>query len=136
MIQSRYPELDYQVVREFVQTMPAFEVSKEAHIVKRLNDAYQKVRPGQEQPTGALNPQCLYGSDAGHLFTRLGMEGVVCGPGGKYNTMPDERVEVRHIPLGRSVTLRRPFSDCRLHRLHSYLHASDRRRLRMRWSAA
>ena len=22
------------------------------------------------------------------------MEGVVCGPGGKYNTMPDERVEI------------------------------------------
>ena len=24
----------------------------------------------------------------------LGMEGIVCGPGGKYNTMPDERVEI------------------------------------------
>ncbi len=23
-----------------------------------------------------------------------GLEGVVCGPGGKYNTMPDERVEI------------------------------------------
>jgi acetylornithine deacetylase len=22
------------------------------------------------------------------------MEGVVCGPGGRYNTMPDERVEI------------------------------------------
>ena len=22
------------------------------------------------------------------------MEGVVCGPGGRYNTMPDERVDV------------------------------------------
>ena len=24
----------------------------------------------------------------------LGMEGVVCGPGGRYNTMPDERVDI------------------------------------------
>lgn len=23
------------------------------------------------------------------------MEGVVCGPGGRYNTMPDERVDIR-----------------------------------------
>ena len=23
------------------------------------------------------------------------MEGIVCGPGGRYNTMPDERVEIR-----------------------------------------
>lgn len=22
------------------------------------------------------------------------MEGVVCGPGGRYNTMPDERVDI------------------------------------------
>jgi acetylornithine deacetylase len=22
------------------------------------------------------------------------MEGIVCGPGGRYNTMPDERVDV------------------------------------------
>jgi acetylornithine deacetylase len=23
-----------------------------------------------------------------------GMEGIVCGPGGRYNTMPDERVDI------------------------------------------
>ena len=23
------------------------------------------------------------------------MEGIVCGPGGRYNTMPDERVGIR-----------------------------------------
>jgi len=74
--------------------MPYFEVPKDAFIVKRLNSAYSKVRPGSEQPTGALKPQCFYGSDAGHLYGILGMQGVVCGPGGKYNTMPDERVEV------------------------------------------
>lgn len=75
-------------------TMPAFQVEKDTYIVKRLNDAYEAVRPGVTQPTGALAPQCFYGSDAGHLYKTLGMQGVVCGPGGKYNTMPDERVEV------------------------------------------
>jgi acetylornithine deacetylase len=75
-------------------TMPAFQVEKDAYIVKRLNEAYEAVRPGVTQPTGALAPQCFYGSDAGHLYKTLGMQGVVCGPGGKYNTMPDERVEV------------------------------------------
>ena len=29
------------------------------------------------------------------------MEGIVCGPGGKYNTMPDERVE---LPQFRAAT--------------------------------
>ncbi|GFZ49535.1 hypothetical protein JCM24511_07655 [Saitozyma sp. JCM 24511] len=91
---SRYPELQYAVHFENAVTMPAFQVEKDAYIVKRLNDAYEAVRPGVTQPTGALAPQCFYGSDAGHLYKTLGMQGVVCGPGGKYNTMPDERVEV------------------------------------------
>lgn len=30
----------------------------------------------------------------GHFYKELGMEGVVCGPGGRYNTMPDERVDI------------------------------------------
>ena len=81
--------------------MPSFHVAKDAYIVQRLNEAYEQVRPGQKQPTGALAPQCFYGSDAGHLYTTLGLEGIVCGPGGKYNTMPDERVEVsRYSCLG------------------------------------
>jgi acetylornithine deacetylase len=35
-----------------------------------------------------------YGTDAGHFYAKLGMEGIVCGPGGRYNTMPDERVDI------------------------------------------
>jgi acetylornithine deacetylase len=49
---------------------------------------------GEPQPTGALAPPCYYGTDAGHFYRELGMEGVVCGPGGRYNTMPDERVDI------------------------------------------
>jgi len=73
--------------------MPAFEVSKTARIVKTINAAYEEVR-GKPQPTGALAPQRYYGTDAGHLYHELGMEGIVCGPGGRYNTMPDERVDI------------------------------------------
>ncbi|MFV1877657.1 M20 family metallopeptidase [Nioella sp.] len=73
--------------------MPAFEVPKHARIVTALNAAYEAVR-GEKQPTGAITPPGYYGTDAGHLYAHGGMEGVVCGPGGRYNTMPDERVDI------------------------------------------
>ncbi|MBE2276315.1 MAG: M20/M25/M40 family metallo-hydrolase [Rhodobacteraceae bacterium] len=73
--------------------MPAFEVARDSRIVTALNAAYAKVRNGP-QPTGALAPAGFFGTDAGHLYAAGGMEGVVCGPGGRYNTMPDERVEI------------------------------------------
>ncbi len=74
-------------------SMPPFEVAKDARIVKVLNGAYQTVR-GTSQPTGAITPPGFYGTDASHLLHRAGMEGIVCGPGGRYNTMPDERVDI------------------------------------------
>lgn len=70
-----------------------FEVDRNAPIVRSINAAYALVR-GREQPTGPLRPPCFFGTDAAHLQTIGGMEGIVCGPGGKYNTMPDERVEI------------------------------------------
>ena len=73
--------------------MPSFEVSKESLIVRAVNAAYREVRR-TNQPTGAVTPPGFYGTDAAHLFRKGGMEGVVCGPGGRYNTMPDERVEI------------------------------------------
>ena len=73
--------------------MPAFEVPRDARIVTALNVAYEAIR-GEPQPTGAITPPGYYGTDAGHLFAHGGMEGGVCGPGGRYNTMPDERVDI------------------------------------------
>lgn len=73
--------------------MPAFEVSRDSRIVTALNAAYAAVRK-TPQPTGPLTPAGFYGTDAGHLYKHGGMEGVVCGPGGRYNTMPDERVDI------------------------------------------
>jgi acetylornithine deacetylase len=74
--------------------MPAFEVSRDSRIVRAINTAYRQVR-GEAQPTGAITPPGFYGTDAGHLYEAACMEGVVCGPGGRYNTMPDERVDIR-----------------------------------------
>lgn len=74
-------------------TMPPFEVDKQARIVSAVNAAYKRVR-GAEQPTGAIRPTSFFGTDAGHLHA-AGMEGIVCGPGGRYNTMPDERVDIQ-----------------------------------------
>lgn len=95
-LEQRFPGLattltpEHQVGRP---AMPAFEVAKDSPIVRAINAAYRTVR-GKEQPTGAITPPGYYGTDAGHLFQKAGMEGIVCGPGGRYNTMPDERVDI------------------------------------------
>ncbi|RFU24127.1 hypothetical protein B7463_g12210, partial [Scytalidium lignicola] len=86
------PGLKVDVKQYGMQGMPSFEVDENAAVVKSLNQAYKETR-AKEQPMGALPPPCFYGSDAGHLLKRLGMEGVVCGPGGRYNTRPDEKVD-------------------------------------------
>ena len=44
--------------------------------------------------TGTAGRDPPLGTDAGHLHYFGGMEGIVCGPGGRYNTMPDERVDI------------------------------------------
>ncbi|MDE0533551.1 MAG: M20/M25/M40 family metallo-hydrolase [Albidovulum sp.] len=78
--------------RDGKPTMPAFEVAKDSRIVRSINEAYLSIR-GSAQPTGTIVPPGFYGTDAGHLYVEGGMEGVVCGPGGRFNTMPDERVD-------------------------------------------
>lgn len=95
-LEKRFPGLKATVTPEQKTgrpLMPAFEVSKDARIVRSVNAAYETVR-GTKQPTGAITPPGFYGTDAGHFYKELGMEGVVCGPGGRYNTMPDERVDI------------------------------------------
>jgi acetylornithine deacetylase len=95
-LERRFPGIKATVRSEQVEgrpLMPAFEVAKDSRIVRTVNAAYEKVR-GQAQPTGAIAPPCFFGTDAGHFHHELGMEGIVCGPGGRYNTMPDERVDI------------------------------------------
>jgi acetylornithine deacetylase len=70
-----------------------FFVDRAQPVVAAVNAAYRTVR-GTGQPTGAVAPYCFYGSDASLLQHVAGMPGVVCGPGGAFNTMPDERVHI------------------------------------------
>ena len=74
--------------------MRPFEVDRDSRIVTATTTAYRRLR-GEDQAIGAIPPPCFYGTDAAHFQHMAGMEGIVCGPGGKYNTMPDERVELR-----------------------------------------
>ncbi|MBC9208006.1 M20/M25/M40 family metallo-hydrolase [Roseomonas aerophila] len=95
-LEARFPGLKAEIKVENAgghQPMPAFEVRRDSPIVQAINAAYLAVR-GETQPTGAITPPAYYGTDAGHLCTLGGMEGIVCGPGGRYNTMPDERVDI------------------------------------------
>jgi len=95
-LEARFPGLKAELLPERAENrpqMPPFEVPKDSRIVRTVNAAYARVR-GEAQPTGAITPPGFYGTDAGHFYQELGMEGIVCGPGGRYNTMPDERVDI------------------------------------------
>ena len=95
-LEARFPGLKAHIEpedRKGIAVMPPFEVARDSAIVKAINDAYAELR-GTPQPTGAITPTRFYGSDAGHLYELGGMEGIVCGCGGRYNTMPDERVDI------------------------------------------
>jgi acetylornithine deacetylase len=96
-LERRFPGLKTTLTPEHLAgrpMMPTFEVSMSSPIVKAINWAYERVRGGP-QPTGAIRPPGFYGTDAAHLQRAAGMQGIVCGPGGRYNTMPDERVDIR-----------------------------------------
>jgi acetylornithine deacetylase len=95
-LEQRFPGLKTALTPEHLvgrPMMPTFEVARDSPIVQAVNRAYERVR-GAPQPTGAIRPPGYYGTDAAHLQHAAGMEGVVCGPGGRYNTMPDERVDI------------------------------------------
>src|SRR5262249_3658080 len=74
-------------------SMLPFEVKRDSTIVAAVTRAFRAVR-GTDQPLGAVRPYCFYGTDAAHLLHRAKMERIVCWPGGRYNIMPGERVEV------------------------------------------
>ena len=95
-LEKEIPGLETRVCRAHAGERPSmlpFEVSKQSPLVRAVSGAYKQVR-GTEQSLGPVPPYCYYGTDAAHLQHRLGMEGIVCGPGGRYNTMPDEKVDI------------------------------------------
>lgn len=95
-LEAEIPGLKTTVVKQYADERPSmrpFEIEKTAPIVTSLSNAYKTVR-GRDQQLGPVKPYCFYGTDAAHLQSRAGMPGIVCGPGGRYNTMPDERVDI------------------------------------------
>lgn len=95
-LKVEFPGLAATVTKQYAGERPSmlpFEVDTSAPIVQAVGDAHREVR-GHPQAVGPVTPYCFYGTDAAHLLHRAGMPGIVCGPGGRYNTMPDERVDV------------------------------------------
>jgi len=95
-LREAFPGLRTKVEKEFAGQRPSmlpFEVPRSSPVVAAIGNAHREIR-GAEQAQGPVRPYCFYGTDAAHLQHCAGMEGIVCGPGGKYNTMPDERVEI------------------------------------------
>lgn len=91
-------------------TMEPFEVPGDADIVRAVVEAHREV-VGEAPRVGDVAPYKFYGTDAAHL-SRAGMVGVVYGPGGKYNTMPDERVELRDLVAAARVYARVIVDTC------------------------
>lgn len=75
--------------------MPPFSVGHRTAPVQALARAHRAVT-GAAAKIGAHTPAKFFGSDAAHLAS-AGMTGVLYGPGGTYNTMPDERVATDEI---------------------------------------
>ena len=95
-LEVEIPGLKATVVKQFADERPSmvpFEIEKSAPIVKSVRKAFKSVRD-YDQQIGPVTPYCFYGTDAAHLQSRAAMPGIVCGPGGRYNTMPDERVDI------------------------------------------
>ena len=95
-LEAETPGLKSTVAKQFAGARPSmlpFETDHESAVVKAVSGAYAQVR-GEAQRLGPVKPYCFYGTDAAHLRHRAGMPGIVCGPGGRYNTMPDERVDI------------------------------------------
>ena len=95
-LEVEVPGLRTTVAKQFAGERPSmlpFEAERESEIVRAVSGAYAEVR-GEAQHLGPVKPCCFFGTDAAHLQHRAGMPGIVCGPGGRYNTMPDERVDI------------------------------------------
>lgn len=79
--------------------------SKPAVSVAKAHEAVTGTMP----KIGAHTPAKFFGSDAAHLAA-AGMTGLLYGPGGKYNTMPDERVAIDEMMVA-SKTYARVVAD-------------------------
>ncbi len=95
-LEQEFPGLKTRVKKQHAgerPTMLPFETPRDTPVVEAVGRAFKTIR-GEDQAHGPVRPYCYYGTDAAHLLHRADMPGIVCGPGGRYNTMPDERVDI------------------------------------------
>lgn len=109
-VQKQDPEFraEVKLVSKDRVFMPPFwsdPVSKPAVSVAKAHEAVTSMKP----KIGAHTPAKFFGSDAAHLAA-AGMTGLLYGPGGKYNTMPDERVAIDEMVVA-SKTYARVVAD-------------------------
>ncbi|MFB5675897.1 M20 family metallopeptidase [Paenibacillus terreus] len=75
--------------------MGSFEIDENEAVVQVMRAAHERIT-GAKPRVGDVAPYKFYGTDAAHL-QKAGIKGVIYGCGGKYNTMPDERVELKDL---------------------------------------
>ena len=75
--------------------MIPFEVPDDSPLVRRFQEAHQEIR-GEPAVVGDVGPARFAGADSGHLLA-AGVSGLLYGPGGRYLSMPDERVRAADV---------------------------------------
>lgn len=95
-LRAEDPDLrvDVELVREHIY-FPPFEVPLDSPVVTTMTAAHREVF-GEAPQVGALAPTKYAGADSAHMHA-AGIPGVMYGPGGKFLSVPDERVEVDNI---------------------------------------
>ncbi|WP_134704748.1 M20 family metallopeptidase [Ammoniphilus sp. YIM 78166] len=101
---------EIEVVKTNMPHMGPFEVDRDEPVVETLKLAHIAVT-GEEPRIGDVAPYKYYGTDAAHL-QRAGIKGIIYGCGGKYNTMPDERVELKDLKVAARVYALSLFELC------------------------
>jgi acetylornithine deacetylase len=95
-LRAEDPDLraDVELVKEHIY-FPPFEVPKDSPVVAVMAAAHRDVF-GEAPHVGALAPTKYAGADSAHMHA-AGIPGVMYGPGGRFLSVPDERVEVENV---------------------------------------
>lgn len=80
---------------------PPFHVSSDEPIVRAVERSHQRLT-GQRPRVGGLEPQKYCGADSAHLKA-AGIPGLLYGPGGRYLSVPNERVAAQDVVLASRV---------------------------------
>jgi acetylornithine deacetylase len=92
---------ELRLVQENRIFMPPFAAKEDALPIRTLRETHQNIT-GSPPKVGMHTPAKFFGSDAAHL-AQAGMVGVLYGPGGEFNTMPDERVSIAEMETASKV---------------------------------